>query len=107
MGVSKVEILESEPRELWCYEDAYHLKMQKMDEEAWIYGKYFAEAIMSTIGNAFKEKGEPNYEYPKKPYLFDIAINDKNSNSKEECAVYEMKQRIKMLEKTGLPMSPV
>lgn len=78
-----------------------------MDEEAWIYGKYFAEAIMSTIGNAFKEKGSPNYEYPKKPYSFEMNENGNIENSKEEVAVYEMKQRIKILEKTGLPMSPV
>jgi hypothetical protein len=77
-----------------------------MDEEAWIYGKYFGEAIMSTIGNAFKKKDACDYNYPKRPYSFEIDKR-KAENSDEEVAVYEMKQRIKMLEKTGLPMSPV
>lgn len=107
MGVPKQEILEASPKDLWCYDDAHKLRLKKQDEDAWLQGKYFAEAIMSTIGNAFKEKGSQNCEYPKKPYSFEeIDINNSNNNSKEEVAVYEMKQRIKILEKSGLPMSP-
>ena len=38
--------------------DNYHL---------WLGGLYMREAIMSSIGNAFVEKGSPPYEYMDKP----------------------------------------
>ena len=52
---------------------------------------------------------EPPFEYPDMPFLQQEAKERENSNveSNEEIAVYEMKQRIRQLEKQGLPESPI
>ena len=50
---------------------------------------------------------EINEEYIEKPMLQDEKENTSgNTESKEECAVYEMKQRINLLRQQGLPESP-
>lgn len=94
----------SEPRELWCYDDAFKMKQKWKDEEAWNQGMYFLEVIMCTIGN-IGNKDEP-IEYPKRPLSYKT-ISERASNSSEEIAVYEMKQRIKLMEKSGLKQSPL
>lgn len=95
----------AEPRDLWCYDDAHELKRKWQDEDAWNQGMYFVEAIMCTIGN-IGAKGELN-KYPENPHSHLISESkERDSNSAEIIAVYEMKQRTKLLEKSGLKQSP-
>lgn len=35
---------------------------------AYIQGQYFSQAIMCTVGNMFKGKGQKAFEYPSKPF---------------------------------------
>lgn len=35
---------------------------------AYVQGRYFADALLCTVGNMFSKKGAKTIEYPKKPY---------------------------------------
>lgn len=35
-------------------------------------GMYFYDAILSTVGNALRGKGQRPFEYPKEPYKLDL-----------------------------------
>lgn len=91
--------MDSCPKELEPFLAAYKLQRNREDVSQWQLGQYITAAI-STIG-----KGK----YPKEP-MFQIRDNTGNSDykeSKEEVAVFEMKQRINILKKQGLPESPI
>lgn len=75
-------------------------------------GKYVRMSILSTLGNSqwFKPKSAQPFEYPEKPFLQDEIKKEKgngNAESSEEIAVYEMKKRINLLKKQGLPEGPI
>lgn len=99
IGVTWDRFMDSCPKELEPYEKAYKIKQTEEDIKQWQLGQYILAAI-STIG-----KGK----YPKKP-MFQIKEVEKICNYKEsdeEVAIYEMKQRISLLRKSGLPESPM
>ena len=71
------------------------------------FGNYGISALNVIIGNVF---GKKNIKYIKEPILRNEAIEKEentNKESKEETAVFEMKQRINVLRKQGLPESPI
>ena len=87
------------PVELKPYEEAFKIQANRKDIENWQLGQY----ILSSIGTAFSKNGS----YPKEP-LFQIEQKEEQyKESHEQVAVFEMKQRIKVLEKQGLPKSPI
>lgn len=89
------------PKELEAYEKAYKILSNKKDIENWQLGQY----ISASIGSVLSKKGK----YPNKPMfqLEDGFTKNTYKESQEEVAIYEMKQRIKFLEKQGLPQSPM
>lgn len=102
------------PCELKPYEDAYKLEQQQIDAQNHMLGSYVRHAILSTIGNSqwFKSKAAQPHEYPEIPYLKQEVRekekrNNGNKESQEEIAVYEMKKRINLLKKQGLPEGPI
>ena len=99
------------PKKLKSFEKAYVLRRKLEDEKMWMMGQYIMSALDATVCNNFLWKGKHGKasEYVKKPILSDIEEKTKENKykeSSEEVAVFEMKQRIKLLEKQGLPQSP-
>lgn len=96
------------PRILGAISDGYARKIKNEYEEknviAHLQGMYFADAIMSTIGNSLSKS---RHAYPKKPYKFFEEHIFENNNSNEEIAVFEMKQRTNALKNMGLKESPM
>lgn len=77
-----------------------------MDTDVWAWvGSYGISALMRVADQIVSK--HPKFKYLEKPIsqLEDPEETD-NNESKEECAVYEMKQRIKLLRESGLPESP-
>lgn len=108
MGVAWSEFWNMNPRILSAISDGYARKIKNEYEKknviAHLQGMYFADAIMSTVGNAlFKGK----HSYPKKPYKFFEEHISENNNLNEEIAVFEMKQRTEYLLNSGMSESPV
>lgn len=86
------------PSDMDAYAKAKIYEENQSDIRNWQMGAYMCHAI-SLIG-----KGK----YPKEP-MFQLKEEegDSGSNGKEEIAVFEMKQRAKLLEQQGLPLSPL
>lgn len=52
--------------------DAYNREQKrKLDYDnfiAYLQGRYFVDALLSTVGNMFSKKGAKPLEYPREPY---------------------------------------
>ena len=99
IGVTYEKFMGSCPKELEPYDKAYTIKKNHEDISNWQLGQYIAAAISCVF---------PKGKYPDKP-AFQIEIKKESGfkESKEEIAVFEMKQRIELLRESGLPESPV
>lgn len=93
--------MDSCPVELKAYEKSCILEKNREDIKNWELGQYLLSAIASAFCKSEK--------YPKKPmFQREMVLNDNEyKESREEAAVFEMKQRIKLLRKQGLPESPM
>lgn len=92
--------MDSCPKELEPFMLAYKLQINKEDMAQWKLGQYMAAAITCNFSK---------HKYPKKP-MFQIKDNVGGvdyKESREEIAVFEMKQRINLLRAQGLPESPI
>lgn len=89
--MSKSEILDSTPKELWVYDDAF--KMTKREEEIRDYylSVYMFEAVSIAVGNAFRGKGKKATEWRKYP------IQEEIRESRGELTVEEKKARTNVL----------
>lgn len=90
------------PRIIKFYVENYKKKRNEEDLKQWQLGQYILAAISTII------KGK----YPEKPiFQIEEQRNEEKTNeykeSKEEIAIFEMKQRIGLLRKSGLPESPI
>lgn len=56
---------EADPLLTISYRKAYDLQRRRMNEELWLQGIYFAEALSATVGNMFS-KGT-KHKYPAEP----------------------------------------
>ena len=70
MGVAWSEFWNMNPRIIKAISEGYSEKIKseiiRNNNMAHLQGKYFSDAILSTVGNMFS-KGKP-FEYPKEPY---------------------------------------
>lgn len=71
------------------------------------WGNYGISALVFAVEHCLAGRSAKT-EYVEKPILFRESEKENGyKESKEEVAVIEMKQRIKFLEKQGLPESPL
>lgn len=101
MGISYHDFWSMNPHIIKFYAEQYKNKRNDEDLKQWQLGQYILAAI-STMG-----KGK----YPQKP-MFQIEEQKREKHgeykeSQEETAIFEMKQRISLLRKSGLPESPM
>ena len=104
IGMTKDEFMDCRPIELMSYGIAYKLNQKRRDEELWLQGLYNMHGFSVVLSNMFNKHS--NMQYFKQPITYKDAKDNMNDEQKEEVAVFEMKKRIKMLEKQGLPQSP-
>lgn len=70
------------------------------------WGNYGVSALIVAIDTCFNKNSKE--EFIKEPLLSEVSEKETSyKESNEEIAVFEMKQRIKLLEKQGLPQSPI
>lgn len=108
-GFSVEDIDWSSPADMEPYIKAHDEELKEKDYLMWLQGQYFVYALDATVCNSvfWRKKHENPHEYIKNPILQKETEENGNSESKEEVAVFEMKQRIKVLRSEGLPESPV
>lgn len=108
IGISVEEFKHLTPRKLGYCLKGHKLERKMRDEEMWLwFGTYGISAVSAAIQQCFgKSRTKP--KYIEKPIL-EIEEEKKSqyTESQEEVAVYEMKQRIELLRQKGLPESPM
>ena len=82
-GMSVKEFWEDDPDLFWAYRFSYFTKLKSEQEtfnnNAWLQGAYFHEAITVALCNAFSKQ---KVEYSKKPYGADQEEEYKNESEK-------------------------
>lgn len=108
-GLTIDEIDWSCPTDLGPYSKAHNMEVIEQDNLMWTWwGNYGLSAVSVAVEhNLAGQKAKS--EYIKNPVLqeYTKVSNNSNKESNEECAVFEMKQRISLLRQQGLPESPV
>lgn len=100
--------MDSCPKELEPFEKAYKLKKQEKDYlmHMW-WGSYGLSAVSVAIEHNFAGK-KAKLKYIEEPILQETEkMHSGYKESNEEVAVFEMKQRTKLLRQSGLPESPM
>lgn len=97
------------PKKLKPFADAYEIRLKEKDNLAYYSGIYNLRAFAVTLDNALRgNKSTLRYFDHPIGYTDDVEESKVvNPESHEQVAVYEMKARMKLLEKTGLPPSPM
>lgn len=95
-GMSVKEFWEDSPDLFWAYRFSYFTKIKTEQEifnnNAWLQGAYFHEAITVALCNAF---GKQKIKYSEKPYGFERAENTEEQKKKQiEINVADIKARI-------------
>lgn len=84
----------------------YKEKLKEDDYLAWHFNQYTLSAVTVAVDRCLNGN-KARAEYIKRPIMSDHEESESGyTESNEEVAVYEMKQRTKMLENIGLPESP-
>lgn len=106
-GFSVEDIDMSCPADLEPYSKAYMLEQKETDSNMWAWwGTYGLSATLTAIDRALNGN-KARAKYVEQPLSnFEHLNSDKYSESHEECARYEMEQRINLLRQSGLPEGP-
>ena len=83
------------------YLQAETYRRKKENYTLWLGGLYMREAIMSSIGNAFIDKGSPPYEYMEKPIPMDEDEVEAKRKEQEEKEVEAAEMYMKLLVEQG------
>ena len=80
LGTSYQEFWELNPRIINVMVEAYNeAKKNEIRTANMLYhleGMYFMDALVSTVGNMFRGKGQKAFEYPKEPYTLDLEYEE-------------------------------
>lgn len=96
-GMSVKEFWEDDPDLFWAYRFSYFTKLKKEQEKfnnnAWLQGAYFHEAITVALYNAFSKQ---KVKYSEKPYGFEerAEVTEEQRKKQIEINVADMKARI-------------
>ena len=68
-----------------AYREAYRLKRKVENEQAWLQGLYFYDAISVCLANAFAKRGSKQREYMDRPIdIFQLTEEEKKAREQEE-----------------------
>lgn len=86
IGMTYDQYWYDDPMLVRAFAKADKIKRERKDFYLWLQGRYFADAIASTIGNAFRDKGTEPCKYPAKPYLMEETEQQKAEKEEQEIA---------------------
>lgn len=80
LGTSYDEFWGLNPRKIdvmvAAYNEAKKAEIRTANMLYHIEGMYFAEALLATVGNMFRGKGQRPHEYPSEPYTLDLEYEE-------------------------------
>lgn len=107
IGVTWERFMDSCPKELEPFDRAHKRKLQEQDFLLWLANQYTLSAVMVAVERNLHGRKSKS-KYIKNPFLQENEnFESKNPESREEVAVFEMKQRINALREQGIPESPI
>jgi hypothetical protein len=94
------------PAQLGYCIKGYNLKRQRQDMDMWDWwGNYGISAVVFSVDHCLNGK-KARSEYIKEPIMYKREESESNNKNNEQLAVFEMKQRMRILEKQGGMLSP-
>ena len=69
IGMSSAEYWTGDPVLVRYFREAYQLRLEQQDYNAWQQGLYYYEALSIALSNAFRKKGAPALNYTEQPYM--------------------------------------
>lgn len=108
MSISVEEFKHMTPYKLECCLKGHIMNRQMRDEEMWLwFGNYGLSAVSVALEHCLAGR-KAKSKYIEQPIFFEEETKSNGyKESQEEVAVFEMKQRIELLRKQGLPESPM
>ena len=87
MGMSYTEFWDEPPRLAVAYRKAWVLRKKMENEQAWLEGLYFYDALSVCLANAFAKRGAKKQTYVEKPIdIFPLTEREKKQREAEENA---------------------
>ena len=97
--MSGSEYWDGEPKLAIAYKKAHEINLKRKNEELWLQNAYTRLALLSTVGNMFKGKNQPDFKYPDEPLPItqrDIQLRDeREAKEKFDKMKAKMMARIK------------
>ena len=85
MGMSYEQYWDGNPGLAVVYREAYKLKREIANEQAWLQGLYIYDAFAVCLANAFAKRGASKQNYLEKPIdLFPLSEKEKKRREQEE-----------------------
>ena len=70
-----------------AYRKAYRLRREMENEQAWLQGMYFYDAVAVSLANAFRSRGAKRQNYLERPIdIFPLSEEEKQRREREEMA---------------------
>ena len=90
IGMTYEQYWYEDPLMVRAFYKADQLRRERNDEEAWLQGMYFVEALNAVVGNMFLKPGKPPAKYPSEPLLLQMKREkrEKAKRDKEQEAVW-------------------
>jgi hypothetical protein len=90
IGMTPEQYWEGDPVLAKCYREADAIRLERLNQEKWLQGMYFYEAICdaSPILHSFAKKGTKPHPYTEKPYPLTDKQRKQEAVSKEK-ATYD------------------
>ena len=95
LGMSYNEYWNEPPILARYYRKADEIRNDKKNEELWLQGMYFYEAVAVALANGFGKKGQKPKKYTEKPYK----IREDTKEEKAKKAEQERQKAIRYFEK--------
>ena len=76
-----------------AYNEAKKTEMKQANMLFHLEGMYFMDALLATVGNMFRGKGQKAHEYPKEPYSLDYEYEQGLDMDNEEDRDIALKRR--------------
>ena len=87
MGMTYEQFWEQSPRLAIAYRDAYRLKRETENEQAWLQGLYVFDAFAVCMANAFSKPGTKKQKYIERPIdIFPLTERERKRREAEENA---------------------
>lgn len=96
------------PRIIKLLMKGHQEKLKERDYMAWLSWQYGLSAVSVAVERNLAGR-KARSKYVEKPFMHEVLGDETNNGyaeSREQVAVFEMKQRINMLRQQGLPESP-